>query len=87
MPIYKKEKPVMREVIERATCDSCNVELTPVQYSPTAETMNFENALNISFSGGYGEYMDDHFESIICVNCVKDLLSNKVVRSLFHGKI
>lgn len=59
------------EPLERDTCVSCATELTPVSDDGSA-TCQYDNALEVSLSGGYGMFFDnidcDH-HVFLCHDC------------------
>ena len=70
---YKTEIREMRkkeEVVIGATCDACGKELEPVFASLPWGRGGPESALNITLSGGYGQYYDgEDIHLIFCPQC------------------
>ena len=69
-------------------CDRCNKALTPVYEEGHLASLQYENALCVSFSGGYGMFIDPiltmydsqhgfdpDLDKILCKECAKDLLA------------
>lgn len=75
--MIKTKKVVYQDV----RCDSCGRELQSVndlQEDDTWEYLQAEDALHVTLSGGYGEYIDSYtggHEYIICKDCADTLLA------------
>lgn len=61
-------------------CTSCNVELIPVFEHHDIDVKQYDNALWITFDGGYGEFIDictmedaEHHRAILCHECAHQL--------------
>ena len=77
---YHKEKKLVEvemEVIPKITCDRCYQE---IQRWPEDDDRwpTPVGALTVSFSGGYGMYIDEDntLEMLLCKGCADDLFEN-----------
>jgi hypothetical protein len=60
-----------------ATCINCGTELKPVWKDDDPDTTQLENALPITFGGGYGMFHDDNDQGIptvfVCHDCAHEM--------------
>ena len=63
-----KEVTRVERVIVEATCDNCQAKLEPVFPDP-GMMAQFQQALEVTISGGYGEFIDGMARLYLCQAC------------------
>jgi len=73
-------------VCNNYNCDTCNPPLPErhcdrclmlLEHVYSIKTAQYRSALHIQLHGGYGEFIDDNIETIICEKCTNELIESE----------